>query len=237
MHRHQRDPQCALTTQCGKSVEGTSIVSNYNLDGLLPCPIRTWLSDSSLSISPKFASKFNASLPGPRGSNFIINSIHISLTLETRAPKIMKLFSRPRSSAYCSASLRWSAYGGGLATAIAFSTVCWSQDSNADNAKGSIGSSATLEWLQTKPSQRPKSMPESTTTKSDSNGISVADPRDKLCSLSPQPTPAFKYRFWPSRLDMRPGTAQTHFYRAILQRSFVSQGLPKERRDQSAARA
>lgn len=144
----------------------------------------------------------------------------------------MKLFSRPRSSAYCSASLRWSAYGGGLATAIAFSTVCWSQDSNADNAKGSIGSSATLEWLQTKPSQRPKSMPESTTTKSDSNGISVADPRDKLCSLSPQPTPAFKYRFWPSRLDMRPGTAQTHFYRAILQRSFVSQGLPKEKNDE-----
>ena len=194
----------------------------------------TSLSDSSLSISTKYATKFNAAFPGRRGSNFIINSIHKSLTLETRASKIMKLFSRHRSLAYCSAALRWSAYGGGLAMAIAFSTVCWSQESNADNAKGSIGSSATLEWLQTKPSQRPKSMPESPSTISDPIGISVADPRDRLCSLSPQPTPAFKYRFWPSRLDMRPGTAQTHFYRPILHPSFVSTGLPKEKNEHNS---
>jgi hypothetical protein len=112
----------------------------------------------------------------------------------------------------------------GLATA----TTGWSQESG-------VGSSATLEWLQKKPSQRQEPMKQSPSGNTQPPGFGVggvAAARDALCTLSPQPTPAFKYRFWPSRLDLRPGTAETHFYRAVLQRFTVSQGLSKEKNDE-----
>lgn len=119
---------------------------------------------------------------------------------------------------------RWAACAGGWVLGLATATTGWSQE-------GGVGSSATLEWLQKKPSQRQEPMKEGPSLRSGAGGIGAVAARDTLCTLSPQPIPAFKYRFWPSRLDLRPGTAETHFYRAVLQRFTVSQGLPKEKND------
>lgn len=152
----------------------------------------------------------------------------------------MKLPFHHQSFARHFAVLRLTTWGSGLTFAMAISTWGWSQESapgktqetTAGKESDRIGSSATLEWLQTKPSQRQESMPQSPSSQTGANGIAATGSQDRICSLSAQPTPAFQYRFWPSRFDLRPGSAQTHFYRAILQRSFVSQGLPKEKSDE-----
>lgn len=125
------------------------------------------------------------------------------------------------------ARMRWAACAGGWILGMTTATAGWSQEVGP-------GSSATLEWLQKKPSQREERMQQSPSGNSQppgfGSGVATAV-RDTLCTLSPQPTPAFKYRFWPSRLDQRPGSAETHFYRAVLQRFTVAQSLTKEKNE------
>jgi hypothetical protein len=81
----------------------------------------------------------------------------------------MKLPFHHQSFAWRFAVLRLTTWGSGLAFAMAISTWGWSQESapgrtqetTAGKESDRIGSSATLEWLQTKPSQRQESMPQS----------------------------------------------------------------------------
>jgi hypothetical protein len=84
--------------------------------------------------------------------------------------------------------------------------------------EGGLGSTATLEWLQ-KPAAR---------TAPPSQSVASKALEDFIGSLTKEPVPAFRYRFWPARTDLKPGSAETHFYRALVQRYTVVQGLPKE---------
>lgn len=84
--------------------------------------------------------------------------------------------------------------------------------------EGGLGSTATLEWLQ-KPAAR---------TAPPSEKVAERALEDSIGSLTKEPVPAFRYRFWPARTDLKPGSAETHFYRALVQRYTVVQGLPKE---------
>ncbi|MEI8213698.1 MAG: hypothetical protein WCI02_16240 [Planctomycetota bacterium] len=94
---------------------------------------------------------------------------------------------------------------------LAMATVGLSQE-------GGLGSTATLEWLQ-KPAAR---------TAPPSQSVASKALEDFIGSLTKEPVPAFRYRFWPARTDLKPGSAETHFYRALVQRYTVVQGLPKE---------
>jgi hypothetical protein len=87
--------------------------------------------------------------------------------------------------------------------------------------EGGLGSTATLEWLQ-KPAAR---------TAPPSQSVASKALEDFIGSLTKEPVPAFRYRFWPARTDLKPGSAETHFYRALVQRYTVLQGLPKEQNE------
>lgn len=70
-----------------------------------------------------------------------------------------------------------------------------------------LGTSATLEWLRN-PKSRDAENP---------GPVMSATPREeKVVTLAAEPVPAFRYRFWPSRTSLKPGSAQMHFYRAIV---------------------
>lgn len=73
----------------------------------------------------------------------------------------------------------------------------------AAKSQPALGSTATLEQLRYTPPPPSADNP--------------PDDRTEL-SLRPaaEPVPALRYRFWPRRGDLKPGRAETHFYRAIL---------------------
>jgi hypothetical protein len=105
-----------------------------------------------------------------------------------------------------------------LATFLAYGNVTYSQQEN-------LGSSATLEWLQ---GARDRDLPLST-------GVGKPATRDMqsmVGSWAQEPIPAFRYRFWPARTSLRPGSAQTHFYRAVIESNVATQLLTKDQLQQ-----
>lgn len=77
-----------------------------------------------------------------------------------------------------------------------------------------LGSSATLDWLLGR-------APENTPVRSGGmgapsrSGVDVAI-LQRASTPAGEPTPAFRFRLWPSRTELKASDAQTHFYRALV---------------------
>ncbi len=86
-----------------------------------------------------------------------------------------------------------------------------------------LGSTATLEWIQG-----------ANRREASAGGVipSEQNLQQMTASWAREPVPAFKYRFWPSRTSLKPGSAQTHFYRAVVNQYAAMQQLPKEQLQQ-----
>ena len=86
-----------------------------------------------------------------------------------------------------------------------------------------LGSTATLEWIQG-------------ANRRDVTSGGVVSTEQILLPMvatsSKEPTPVFKYRFWPSRTSLKPGSAQTHFYRAVVNQYAAMQRMSKEQLQQ-----
>jgi hypothetical protein len=81
-------------------------------------------------------------------------------------------------------------------------------------AQQDLGTSATLEWLR-----NPK------VRESNGSGLGSSSVRyepdviplaARVVALAEEPVPAFRYRFWPAKPSLKPGSAQMHFYRAVM---------------------
>jgi hypothetical protein len=81
-----------------------------------------------------------------------------------------------------------------------------------------LGSTATLDWLRN-PNQQ---------TVDNAEPKPVRPLSDMIGSLAAQPSPAFRYRLWPAKTQLKPGSAQTHFYRAAVERYSIVSRLTVE---------
>lgn len=81
-----------------------------------------------------------------------------------------------------------------------------------------LGSTATLDWLRNPNKQ----------TVDNAEPKPVRPLSDMVGSLAAQPSPAFRYRLWPTRTQLKPGSAQTHFYRAAVERYSIVSRLTAE---------